>query len=145
MAKPSRELAGRFSISLPQALLADIDAMLHQKGYDNRSLAIADMARDWLVEHRSANPNRTIAGAITLVYDHHKHHLQETLTHIQHDHHKLILASLHVHLDHHNCLEIIAVRGAAREVQAIADALIGAKGVKHGKLTVTSVGKDLPI
>ncbi len=145
MAKPARELAGRFSISLPQALLADIDAMLHQKGYDNRSQAIADMARDWLVEHRSADPNRTIAGAITLVYDHHKHHLQETLTHIQHDHHKLILASLHVHLDHHNCLEIIAVRGAAGEVQAIADALIAAKGVKHGKLTVTSVGKDLPM
>ncbi len=118
--------------------------MLPQKGPDKRSQANAHMARDWLVEHRRAEPSRIIAGAITLVYDHHKHHLQETLTHIQHNHHRLILASLHVHLDQHNCLEIIAVRGKAKDVQTIADNLIAAKGVKHGKLTLTSIGKDLP-
>ena len=143
MAKTKQQLAGRFSVSLPQQLLADFDAMLRQKGYDNRSLAIADIARAWLVEQRRENPEQEIAGAITLVYDHHKHHLQEDLTHIQHDHHQTILAALHVHLDHHNCLEIIAVRGKAGVIQAIADALIGAKGVKHGKLTITSTGQDL--
>ena len=143
MAKTQQQLAGRFSVSLPQQLLRDFDAMLRQKGYDNRSLAIADIVRAWLVEQRRENPEQEIAGAITLVYDHHKHHLQEDLTHIQHDHHEAILAALHVHLDHHNCLEIIAVRGKAGVVQAIADALIGAKGVKHGKLTITSTGKDL--
>jgi len=137
------KLAERFSVSLPQGLLADMDAMIRQKGYDNRSLVIADMVRAWLVEHRQENPEQEIAGAITLVYDHHKHHLQEELTHIQHDHHEVILATLHVHLDHSNCLEIIAVRGRAGVIQSIADALIGAKGVKHGKLTVTSTGKDL--
>jgi CopG family transcriptional regulator, nickel-responsive regulator len=143
MAKNKQQLAGRFSVSLPQQLLADLDAMLVQKGYDNRSLAVADIARAWLVEQRRENPDQEIAGAITLVYDHHKRNLQEQLTDIQHDHHEVILATLHVHLDHHNCLEIIAVRGRAGTIQHIADALIGAKGVKHGKLTITSTGKDL--
>lgn len=144
MRKNKQELAGRFSVSLPQQLLADLDATLQQKGYDNRSLAIADIARAWLVDQRRKNPHQEIAGAITLVYDHHKRNLQEQLTDIQHDHHAVILATLHVHLDHHNCLEIIAVRGKAGVIQAIADALIGAKGVKHGKLTITSTGEDLP-
>ena len=143
MAKTKPQLAGRFSVSLPQQLLADIDAMLAKKGYDNRSLAMADMARDWLVAQRQENPDQEIAGAITLVYDHHKRHLQEALTNIQHGHHGVILATMHVHLDHHNCLEIIAVRGRAGSIQGIADALIGAKGVKHGKLTITSTGTDL--
>ncbi len=143
MSKPQQHLAGRFSISLPQQLLADFDGTLLQKGYHNRSLAIADIVRDWLVEQRRENPEQEIAGAITLVYDHHKRHLQDHLTNIQHDHHHMILATMHVHLDHHNCLEIIAVRGQAGEIQAIADALIGAKGVKHGKLIITSTGKDL--
>jgi CopG family transcriptional regulator, nickel-responsive regulator len=143
MPKSEQDRAGRFSISLPRQLLADFDRMLAAKGYDNRSLAIADILRAWLVEQRRENLGQEIAGAITLVYDHHKRHLQDRLTDIQHDHHAMILATMHVHLDHRNCLEIIAVRGLAVDVQAVADALIGAKGVKHGRLTVTSTGKDL--
>ena len=85
-----------------------------------------------------------IAGTITLVYDHHKQHVQATLTDIQHDHHEVIISTLHVHLDHHNCLEVLVVRGKAATIKKIADELIAAKGVKHGKLTVTSSGKDLP-
>jgi CopG family transcriptional regulator, nickel-responsive regulator len=143
MPKPQQFLAGRFSVSLPRQLLADFDRMLAAKGYDNRSLAIADILRAWLVEQRRENPGQEIAGAVTLVYDHHHRHLQDRLTAIQHDHHAMILATMHVHLDHHHCLEIIAVRGRAGDVQAVADALIGAKGVKHGKLTITTTGPDL--
>jgi len=118
--------------------------MSREKGYDNRSLAVGDMIRDHLVEHRQNFGSQEIAGTITLVYDHHKQHVQAALTDIQHDHHEVILATLHVHLDHHNCLEVLAVRGRAEVVKKIADELIAAKGVKHGKLTVTTSGKDLP-
>jgi CopG family transcriptional regulator, nickel-responsive regulator len=134
----------RFSVSLPPSLLDQLDRMAREKGYDNRSLAIADMIRDHLVEHRRKFGAEEIAGTITLVYDHHKQHVQETLTDIQHDHHEVILSTVHVHLDHHNCLEVLIVRGQAAVIRKIADALIAAKGVKHGKLTVTTTGKDLP-
>ena len=138
------EQAARFSVSLSPKLLRDLDQMTKEKGYDNRSLAIADMIRAHLIDHRQSYGDSEIAGTITLVYDHHKQHVQTTLTSIQHDHHQVIISSLHVHLDHHNCLEVLAVRGKAKVIKEIADALIAAKGVKHGKLTVTSTGKDLP-
>jgi CopG family nickel-responsive transcriptional regulator len=138
------EGAMRFSISLPAGLAKQLDRMVAQKGYHNRSLAVADMIRAHLVEHQQQFGDKEIAGTITLLYDHHKQHVQAALTDIQHDHHAVIIATLHVHLDHHNCLEILAVRGPAAVVKRIADELIAAKGVKHGKLTVTSTGKDLP-
>jgi CopG family transcriptional regulator, nickel-responsive regulator len=138
------EPVARFSISLPRLLLADLDQMSKEKGYDNRSLAIADMIRAGLVEHRQKFGREEIAGTITLVYDHHKHHLQSELTDIQHDHQNVIISTVHVHLDHNNCLEVILVRGKAGLIRKIADELIAAKGVKHGKLTVTTTGRDLP-
>jgi CopG family nickel-responsive transcriptional regulator len=139
-----KESVTRLSLSLPPSLLRQLDRMVEEKGYTNRSLALADMIRNQLVEHRQKFGQDEIAGTITLVYDHHKMHVQETLTDIQHDHHELIISTLHVHLDHHNCLEVLVVRGKASQIKLIADELIAAKGVKHGKLTVTTTGKDLP-
>jgi CopG family nickel-responsive transcriptional regulator len=136
------ETVTRFSISLAPSLLKQLDQMSADKGYSNRALAVADMIRNQLVEHRQKNGNEDIAGTITLVYDHHKPHLQSTLTDIQHDHHDVILSTVHVHLDHHNCLEVLLVRGKGHVIRKIADALITSKGVKHGKLTVTTTGKE---
>lgn len=145
MSKPKKEFASRFSASLPPQLMQQLDAMVHAKGYDNRSLAIADMIRAQLVEHAAQQrDDAEIAGSITLVYDHHHHGLQHLLNDVQHDHGDHIIATLHCHLDHDNCLEIIAVRGPAGTVRRIADELIGARGVKHGKLVITSTGSDLP-
>jgi CopG family transcriptional regulator, nickel-responsive regulator len=139
-----KETVSRFSVSLPSPLLKQLDEMATDKGYDNRSLAIADMIRDKLVEHHQRLSDEEIAGTITLVYDHHKQHVQTTLTDIQHDHHEIIISTIHVHLDHHNCLEVLVVRGKAGLVKRIADELIAAKGVKHGKLTVTTTGVEMP-
>ena len=144
MKSQSSEGVVRFSVSVPKELAKQLDRMAKEKGYDNRSLAVADMVRAHLVEHRQNLGDQEIAGTITLVYDHHKQHVQATLTDIQHDHHEVIISTLHVHLDHHNCLEVLVVRGKAGVIKRIADELIAAKGVKHGKLTVTTSGKDLP-
>jgi CopG family nickel-responsive transcriptional regulator len=139
------ELAVRFTVSIPPQLMAQLDQMLAEKGYANRSQAVADMIRNDLVDHRQKSGNEEIAGTITLVYDHHKQNVQAVLTDIQHDHHEVIISTMHVHLDHHNCLEVLVVKGKAGVIKAIADELIAAKGVKHGKLTVTTTGKDLPV
>jgi CopG family transcriptional regulator, nickel-responsive regulator len=134
----------RFTVSVPRDLAKQLDQMTRERGYDNRSLAVGDLIRAGLIEHRQNIGTQEIAGTITLLYDHHKQHVQAALTDIQHDHHDIIISTLHVHLDHHNCLEVLVVRGQAALVKKIADELIAAKGVKHGKLTVTSTGKDLP-
>jgi len=126
----------RFSLSMPAALLDQLDAMCKTKGYQSRSQAVADMARGQLVEHRALSAAREIAGNVTLVYDHHKRNIQSLLTRIQHDRGKAIIATMH------NCMEVIAVRGRAGEVRELADRLIAVKGVKHGKLTVTTTGTE---
>ena len=137
------ENVAQFSVSLTRGLLKQLDKMVREKGYDNRSLAIADMVRDHLVEHRQELGDVEAAGTVTLIYDHHTTHVQETLTDIQHDCGPMIISTMHVHLDHHNCLEVLVVRGRASAIKSIADRLIGSKGVKHGKLSLTSTGKDL--
>jgi CopG family transcriptional regulator, nickel-responsive regulator len=136
--------AARVSASLPSKLLRDFDAMAQRKGYRNRSLALAGLMREQLVEELQERDTKEIAGVITLVFDHHKRNLQGSLTSLAHDHSKLIIATLHVHLDHDNCLEVIVARGQAWSLKKLADALITAKGVKHGRLTVTTTGGDLP-
>jgi CopG family nickel-responsive transcriptional regulator len=80
---------------------------------------------------------------VTLVYDHHVRLLHEKLLDLQHDAHEAILSTLHVHLDHDNCLEVLLIKGPAAKVQRLANAIISTKGVKHGRLTISSIGKDL--
>jgi CopG family transcriptional regulator, nickel-responsive regulator len=102
------------------------------------------MVRDHLVEHRQETTDGEVAGTITLVFDHHRSHVQKTLTKLQHKQVTTIISTLHVHLDHDNCLEILVVRGRASIVRSIAYHLIAVRGVKHGKLVLTTSGKDLP-
>ncbi len=132
----------RFSVSIEQELLGRFLRIAKQRGWGNRSEALRNLIRDALVREEW-EADAEIVGTITLVYDHHKRDLSEKLTGIQHDHHDAVLSATHIHLDHDNCLEMIAVRGTASEVQRIADALIGTRGVKHGKLSATTTGKKI--
>ena len=132
----------RFGVSLDHHLLDDFDRLITNKQYTNRSEALRDLIRDHLVGQEWGENKETV-GTITIVYDHHVHDLTEKLTEIQHDHHKLILSAMHVHLDHDHCLEVLVVRGKGREIKKVSDILIGTKGVKHGKLAMTTTGKGL--
>ncbi len=133
----------RFGISMDSDLLNRFDALIDSKNYQNRSEAIRDLVRDYLVEHEWETEDSETMGTITLVYNHHVRDLSGKLTGIQHDSHERIVSSLHVHIDPHNCLEVIVVKGKASEITGIADCLISAKGVKHGKLTMTTTGKNI--
>ncbi|HEY4743509.1 MAG TPA: nickel-responsive transcriptional regulator NikR [Desulfuromonadaceae bacterium] len=133
----------RFGISIDNGLLERFDRVVEEKGYVNRSEAIRDLIRDALVEQAWEAGEEETVGTVTLVYDHHVHDLSEKLTEYQHDHHERIISTLHVHLDHHNCLEVLVIKGTARSVKRLADALIGVKGVKHGKLVMTTTGQGL--
>ena len=135
------ELA-RFGISIGPELLKKFDKLIEAKGYVNRSEAIRDLIRDYLVDHEWEEDAETM-GAVTVVYSHHVRELTECLTALQHEYHSAIISSMHVHIDEHNCLEVIVVRGRGSKVKEIADRLISTKGVKHGKLTMTTTGRGL--
>ena len=133
----------RIGIAIDGKLLDKFDRLISQRGYTNRSEAFRDLIRDELVERTWESPDSQVVGTVTLVYDHHVRLLNEKLTNIQHDFHRAILSTLHVHLDHDNCLEVLVVRGRAADVRKVADALISTKGVKHGRLTITTTGAEL--
>lgn len=130
-------------MAIDGALLERFDDLISRRGYTNRSEAFRDLIRSDLVNDVAERPSSLIVGTITLLYDHHVRLLSEKLTSLQHEHHHSILSTLHVHLDHDHCLEVIVLRGKSGDVRKIADLLIAAKGVKHGKLTVTSLGQNL--
>jgi CopG family transcriptional regulator, nickel-responsive regulator len=127
----------RFGVSLEQELLNALDKYVVENQFANRSQAVRQLINNNLVE-KKWETNAVVAGAISLVYDHHKRELLSTLADIQHDYHDLILATQHFHLDHDNCLEIIAVIGESAKLSVLANKLIAVKGIQHGKLTMSS-------
>ncbi len=133
----------RFGVSIDSRLIKKFDAQVGRKGYANRSEAIRDLIRDRLVEEEWESGEQETVGTITIVYNHHTRELEHALTDMQHKSFHQIISTLHVHLDPHNCLEVLVVKGRSREIRKIADRLIGTKGVKHGKLTMTTTGKEL--
>jgi CopG family nickel-responsive transcriptional regulator len=126
----------RFGVSLESELLEKLDSFVTQHRFPNRSQAIRFLIQTHAIEEHWEEDHE-VAGAIVLVYDHHKRDLQNKSTSVQHDFHELVLSVQHVHLDHHNCLETIAVKGKSGQLKRFADQLIGLKGIKHGKLVMS--------
>jgi CopG family transcriptional regulator, nickel-responsive regulator len=132
----------RTGISLERELLECFDRAIRKKRYQNRSEAIRDLVRDYAVEE-DIEENRTVVGSLTVVYDHHRPKLSEQLIEVQHHSHGKVIAATHVHLDDRNCLEVIIMKGRSSEVRLIADRILSLRGVKHGKLVLTTQGKGL--
>ena len=128
----------RFGVSMEGDLLKRFDMLCGRKGYASRSEAIRDMVRDSLIEEEKQMAHANVVGTVTLIYDHHQRELEEKLTDYQHQFLDAIVSALHVHLDAHLCLEVLVLRGKIGKVKQIADRLIATKGVKHGKLVLTS-------
>jgi len=133
----------RFGVSIPDDLLGKFDVLISEKGYTNRSEAIRDLIRDRLVEDQWSESESEVVGTVTVVYNHEQSDLAQKLTEIQHKKHDLIVSAVHVHLDEHNCLEVLIMRGNAGEMRKAGDLLISTRGVKHGKMTMTTTGKEL--
>ncbi|MFW6041125.1 MAG: nickel-responsive transcriptional regulator NikR [Thermoplasmatota archaeon] len=129
----------RFGVSVPQDLLKKFDNKIKEKMYTNRSEAIRDLIRDFLVKEKWDYGDEEVYGSLTLVYDHEQRGISDKLTELQHEDHTHIVSTMHIHLDKHNCMETMAIKGKPRDIQKIADKLISTKGVKHGKLMMTSI------
>jgi CopG family transcriptional regulator, nickel-responsive regulator len=132
----------RFSVSLENDLVDEFDRKIKAERCPTRSKAVGDLIRASLVE-TEWQAGAEVAGAIVLVYDHHKRDILQRLTDVQHDCHDAIISTQHIHLDHDNCLEIVAVRGTPVEIQAILKSLKAVKGLKHVSLAAGTTGVSL--
>jgi CopG family nickel-responsive transcriptional regulator len=130
-------LVKRFGVSLEEDLLKNLDNLVIKHRFPNRSQAVRFLINKHIVEEKWKE-DEDVAGALVLIYDHHKRDLQKQMTSIQHDYHCLILSSQHVHLDHQNCLETITLKGKAGKLLKLADKLKAVKGIKHGDLVMST-------
>lgn len=133
----------RFSVSLEEDLVRRFDAKIKADRCPTRSKAVGDLIRASLVQTEWRAGDQ-VAGAIVLVYDHHKRDILKRLTDLQHDCHDSIISTQHIHLDHDNCLEIVAVRGKPAVIDAIVKRLKSVKGMKHVSLAAGTTGRSLP-
>jgi CopG family transcriptional regulator, nickel-responsive regulator len=124
----------RISMSLPEALLCDLDRMVEERGFDSRSQAIADVLYQSLVEHKSDVGKDVMVGVVTLFYDNSVTGLQKQLADLQFRHIAEVISSLHVHLMHNQTMEVILVQGPAQKLRVIADEMTSRRGVISGKM-----------
>lgn len=132
----------RITISVEEPLLAQFESYVKSHGYPTRSEAMQGLMRQTLVT-QEWQKGSDVAGAISVIYDHHKRGTGEKLTDVQHDFGELIVCAQHVHLDHHNCMEIIVVRGRAVDIRDLLSRLNAIKGIKHSSLMMGTTGKDV--
>jgi CopG family nickel-responsive transcriptional regulator len=130
----------RITISVEESLASEFDALIRQRGYNNRSEAVRDILRKYIETARIADAQAThCVASVSYVYSHRERQLATRLADIQHDHHDLSVASMHAHLDHEFGVETLLLRGRIRDVQRCADGLLAERGVRHGAINMIPV------
>ncbi|RTL51804.1 MAG: nickel-responsive transcriptional regulator NikR [Bradyrhizobiaceae bacterium] len=127
----------RVTITLDDDLLGEIDALVTEHGYQNRSEVIRDLARAGLAQKNDGiGDGKECVGALVYVYDHAARNLSHRLIETAHAHHDIAIATMHVHLDDASCLEITALKGNRSDIQHFADHAIAERGVRYGRVIV---------
>lgn len=127
----------RVTVTLDDDLMDELDRMIAERGYQNRSEAIRDLARAGLKQRSlEGDAARPCVAALVYTYDHRARDLSRRLTDSHHDHHDLSVSSLHVHLDRDTCLEVSVLKGPGGEVRHFAEHVIAERSVRHGELVV---------
>lgn len=134
----------RIGVSLPENLLTKFDDIIEKRGYSSRSEGIRDSIRTYITHYEwMSDVKGRRVGTISLIYDHTKRGLSNSLADVQHDHIDIIKSSIHVHLDHDNCLEVIILDGEGADVKAVAERIMSLKGVKYVKLNTAPPAEKL--
>jgi CopG family nickel-responsive transcriptional regulator len=129
----------RVGVTFPPELLSELDEIIDDIGYESRSKAIQDAVTLFVTEQKLLHKQEgKKAGVLVMVYDHDVKGLEDDLINSQHHHRNVINSVLHVHLSDKECLEAVAVKGQAKDIQKLAQELATRKGVKQVRSTIVS-------
>jgi CopG family nickel-responsive transcriptional regulator len=107
------------SVSMPEELLARIDAFADDHGYTGRSEVIRDAARDLLGEFEDVRlEDRELMGVVTVLFNYETTSVEERLMHLRHDHEDLVAANFHSHVGNRYCMELFILDGPLEAISA---------------------------
>ncbi len=129
----------RFSVSLPEKLLEELDKKVDAQGYASRSEFTRDLIREKMVKDDWHEDYNDVIGVLAMIYTHHQNDLVQKILEIQHDAKIEIMCNTHVHISHENCLETIMIKGKVAELKDFAQKIAGLKGVMFSKLIEASI------
>lgn len=127
----------RVTVTLDEDLMAELDRIIAERGYQTRSEAIRDLTRAGLARARmDATPEAPCVATVVYTFDHHARDMSQKLNSAHHDHHDLAVSALHVHLDRDTCLEVSVLKGKVGEVRHFADRLVARRNVRNGEIVL---------
>ena len=126
----------RFGVSFEKEVLEALDEYVLENKFSNRSQALRQLVNRHIVEKKWLCNNQ-VAGAVTIVYDHHKREITAHLAEIQREYKDEILSVQRYILNDSNSMEVIALKGISSRLTSLSEELIAEKGIQHGKLTMT--------
>jgi len=126
----------RFGVSFEKEVLEALDEYVLENKFANRSQALRQLVNRHIVEKKWMCNNR-VAGAVTLVYDHHKREIAAHLAEIQRSYRKEILSVQRFTLNENYSMEVISLNGVSSRLTELSERLISEKGIQHGKLIMS--------
>jgi CopG family nickel-responsive transcriptional regulator len=133
----------RITVSLDDALAAELDQVLRTGGYKTRSEGVRDIVREVIEKRHSEVADGSMSVAtFSYIYSHRVRSLATILSEMQHAHHDIVVSTTQVHLNHEHSLETIILRGDTAAVRAFAEAVRAERGVRSATLNVVNVITD---
>jgi CopG family nickel-responsive transcriptional regulator len=123
------------SLSLPEKLLNELDAVLGEERYASRSEVVRQAVRMYVSQYKELDKIKgDIIATITVLYE--KMEQNDELFRLQHEFSDMITAYLHSHLTETSCLEVMVVKGSSKRMKNLIDGLKANKPVKLIKFSV---------
>lgn len=125
----------RFGASLERGLLERFDAFVQEARHRNRSAALREIIRDHLVARNWHARSGPIAAVVSLVYHNRARGVSAALQSVLTRQRAYVVGDTSYYVHDHYTVRVIILHGMAPQVRAVADALLGCKGVVHGSAT----------
>jgi len=128
----------RISLSLPPATAAALDRLVGERGFPNRSQAVAELIEERMQAHLEEASEGIMAGTITLFLDATKPGLLQRLKAIQRQHIAEVISVHDIFLEGDYLMEVLLVQGPVDTLYRINDLMLTCKGVSSGKLVLSA-------
>ena len=120
------------SASLPDELVAELDAAIAGGAYKGRSEFVRAAIRDRLATSHPPT-GKHIHGSITVLYPHEK---EARISEVRHAFHDVVLSLMHTHCEPETCMDVLLVGGSPQRVRDLAATLERMRDVRRSRLVV---------